>query len=200
MKKYLSGDKFRRFLQKIIIRRNIIQALERRNYPFFLIEILLKQDVDGVSFLQDRKKMDLIHKRLKEIEVDSVLRKDEEHGLFQLQVTYGVNGMSITCMIDKELITSPRYQKLYKIHKDLEDLRPPFQIISNSDSIKVENEAKLLEYLSQNGKKGIVIQRYKGLGEMTPTSCGRRPWIRKNAHWSRFRSMMLWKRTKCSRS
>ncbi len=165
----LSGDKFRRFLQKIIIRRNIIQALERRNYPFFLIEILLKQDVDGVSFLMDRNKMDSIYKRLKEIEVDSVLRKDEEHGLFQLQVTYGVNGMSITCMIDKELITSPRYQKLYKIHKDLEDLRPPFQIISNGDSIKVENEAKLLEYLSQNGKKGIVIQRYKGLGEMTPT-------------------------------
>ncbi len=40
--------------------------------------------------------------------------------------------------------------------------------MTNGESIKIENEAKLLDYLNQNGKKGIVIQRYKGLGEMTP--------------------------------
>ncbi|NOR15148.1 MAG: DNA topoisomerase (ATP-hydrolyzing) subunit B [Candidatus Aminicenantes bacterium] len=164
----LTGDKFRRFLQKIIARRNLIQALERRNYPFFLIKILLEHDVAGMSFLQDRQKMTSLQKPLREIEVNSVLRKDEEHGLYQLQITYGVNGLSVTCMVDKDLITSPRYQNLYKIYKDLEDLPPPFQVIHNGDSIKVENEAKLLEYLSKNGKKGIVIQRYKGLGEMTP--------------------------------
>jgi len=46
--------------------------------------------------------------------------------------------------------------------------KPPFILFSNSDQIKIENEAKLLEYVFQHGKKGIVIQRYKGLGEMTP--------------------------------
>jgi DNA gyrase subunit B len=96
------------------------------------------------------------------------LNKDEEHGLYQLRVTYGVNGLSVTCMVGKDLITSPRFQNLYKVHKDLEDLQPPFQVISNGEPVKVDNEAKLLEYLNQNGKKGIVIQRYKGLGEMTP--------------------------------
>lgn len=167
-KEALSGDKFRRFLQKIIARRNLISALERRNYPFFLLDILLKNGVEGVSFLKDRQKLGLIHKALKEIEVDSVMSKDEEHGLFQLQVTYGVNGLSVTCLVGKDLISSPRYQNLYKIFKDLEDLKPPFEVISNGDSVQVENEAKLLEYLNQNGKKGIVVQRYKGLGEMTP--------------------------------
>ena len=33
----------------------------------------------------------------------------------------------------------------------------------------LENENKLLDYLFERGKKGINIQRYKGLGEMTPT-------------------------------
>jgi DNA gyrase subunit B len=34
--------------------------------------------------------------------------------------------------------------------------------------VRIENEAKLLDYLYQKGKKGIDIQRYKGLGEMAP--------------------------------
>ena len=33
---------------------------------------------------------------------------------------------------------------------------------------KIENETKLIEHLFNKGKKGIVVQRYKGLGEMTP--------------------------------
>ncbi len=32
----------------------------------------------------------------------------------------------------------------------------------------VENEIKLLDYLHERGKKGVTIQRYKGLGEMAP--------------------------------
>jgi len=32
----------------------------------------------------------------------------------------------------------------------------------------VENETKLLDYLHEKGKKGVGIQRYKGLGEMAP--------------------------------
>jgi DNA gyrase subunit B len=96
------------------------------------------------------------------------MSRDEEHGLYELSLTFGINGMQVSCKVDMDLITSPRYQSLYKIHKDLEDYRPPFQLITNGDTVKIENEAKLLDYLNQNGKKGLVIQRYKGLGEMTP--------------------------------
>ncbi len=167
-KEPLQGDQFRRFLQKIIARKNNLSALERRNYPFFLIDTLLKHEVDSVDFLRDKAKMQTILKHLKEREIDSSLVRDEEHGLYELSVTFGVNGMQVNCRVDMDLITSSRYQNLYKIHKDLEELRPPFQIITKGETVKIENESKLLDYLNQNGKKGLVIQRYKGLGEMTP--------------------------------
>lgn len=167
-KEALTGDKFRQFLQKIIAKRGNVQALERRNYPFFLINALLTHDVSGVDYLRDRQKMEKIHRFLLDKEIKTVLSKDEEHGLFELSVTFGVNGMNVTCKVNMDLISSPRYQNLYKIHKELEGFKPPFQVITNGESIKLENEAKLLDYLNQNGKKGVVIQRYKGLGEMTP--------------------------------
>ncbi len=100
--------------------------------------------------------------------IDVKLSRDEEQGLFVLSITFPVNGMTVTSRVDKDLVTSSRYQGLYKVCKELEDFKPPFQIISNGESVKLKSEAKLLEYLSQKGKKGINIQRYKGLGEMTP--------------------------------
>jgi DNA gyrase subunit B len=39
-KEPLKGDKFRRFFQKVIAKKNYAQILNRKNYPFFLIDIL----------------------------------------------------------------------------------------------------------------------------------------------------------------
>ncbi len=167
-KEPLRGDQFRRFLQKIITKKNILQALERRNFPFFLIDTLMKEGIDGVAFLRNKSKMEKLHVLLQQKGIDCTFSRDEEHGLYQLSITFGVNGVQVTCSVDKDLVTSPRYQTLFKIHSELAAYRPPFQLLTNGETVKIENEAKLLDYLNQNAKKGISIQRYKGLGEMTP--------------------------------
>jgi len=164
----IGGDKFRRFLQKIIAKKNFIQILERKNYPFFLIEILLENGGEDLEFLRKQKRMENIQSILTEKGIASVLSKDEEHGTYELSVDFQINGMSVTSKVNLDLITAVEYRNLSKIHKELEDFRPPFLILSDSEKVKIDNEAKLLDYLFNHGKKGIVIQRYKGLGEMAP--------------------------------
>lgn len=164
----LKGEQFRKFFQRIIAKKNYIQILERKNFPFFLINLLLNNDVSDIEFLRDKKKMKDIQSLLTKKGTTSTLNKDEEYGLFELVVNYQINGMKITCKVNIDLVKSVEYRNLYKIHLDLIGLDPPYTVLSNGDSVKIGNEAKLLEYLFQKGKKGISIQRYKGLGEMAP--------------------------------
>jgi len=167
-KNLIQGEAFAKYLKKIMAKRNIIQALERRNFPFFLIDMLIKHNVEGPDILRQQNRMDKINQYLAKHEIESNLNKDEEHGTFELSVVFRVNGMSYTSTVGWGLVTSPRYLKLYKIYRDLEGIKAPFQVVSKGETVKVENESKLLEYLHDKGRKGIVVQRYKGLGEMTP--------------------------------
>lgn len=164
----LKGEQFRKFFQRIIAKKNYVQILERKNFPFFLIKLLLNNDVSDIEFLRDKKKMKNIQSLLAKKEITSTMNKDEEYGLFELVVDYQINGMKITCKVNIDLVKSVEYRNLYKIHVDLIGLDPPYTVLSNGDSVKIDNEAKLLDYLFQKGKKGISIQRYKGLGEMAP--------------------------------
>jgi DNA gyrase subunit B len=85
-----------------------------------------------------------------------------------MSVKFGVNGMSITCKVNLDLVNSIEYKNLLKIFQELEEFRPPYEVLSDAETVTVENENKLLDYLHEKGKKGVSIQRYKGLGEMAP--------------------------------
>jgi len=164
----LKGEKFRKFLQKIIAKKNYFQVLERKNYPFFLINILLDHEVNDIEFLRKQNQMEKLHSLLTKRGIVSEVNKDEEYGLYELLVHFQINGMRMQCKVNKDMVNSVEYRNYYKLHKELESIKSPYLVISDREKVKIENESKLLEYIFEKGKRGIVIQRYKGLGEMAP--------------------------------
>lgn len=167
-KEEYEGEKFRRMFLRIMQKKSYIELLERKNYPRFLIDLLIRENVSGLEFLKDKKQMKKIQSLIESKGLRTELTKDEEYEAYELGIRFQINGMELFCRVSRELIESPEYRGLFKIYKELEEFRPPYEVISNGDSIVIENENKLVEYLHEKGKKGVSIQRYKGLGEMTP--------------------------------
>jgi len=168
-KEIFEGEKFRKLFLRIMQKKNYIQLLERKSYPFFLLERLIQEGVNGLEFLQDKKAVKRLQSLLqanKDLAVE--MTHDEEYDAWELAVKFGVNGMSVICKVNWDLIDSIEYKALFKIFQELADFKAPYEVLSDGETVVVENENKLLDYLHEKGKKGVNIQRYKGLGEMAP--------------------------------
>lgn len=167
-KEPIEGEKFRKFILKVIQKKNYINYLEKKNYPFHLIQLLINENIADLEALQDKKNMKRLQGLISGMGFQTDLIHDEEYEAYEIIVTYQINGMANRTRVNLDLINSIEYKNLFKIIKELEDYKPPYEVLNTTESVTIENESKLLEYLFEKGKKGVTIQRYKGLGEMTP--------------------------------
>ncbi|MHB8055438.1 MAG: DNA gyrase subunit B, partial [Candidatus Aminicenantales bacterium] len=168
-KEIFEGEKFRKLFLRIMQKKSYIQMLERKQFPIFILELLIREGVSGLEFLQDKKAVKRLQSLLaanKDLNVE--LTQDEDYDAWGLTVKFGVNGMSVTCNINWDLIDSVEYKALFKLYQELADFKGPYEVLSDGETVVVDNETKLLDYLHEKGKKGVTIQRYKGLGEMAP--------------------------------
>jgi DNA gyrase subunit B len=96
------------------------------------------------------------------------ITKDKEHGLYRMTVrSAGVSQRNYA--IDLELVQSGEFRQLRRLQGDVSKLNHDRLIVSSgSDQHEANSKEELLEHLVEAGKKGRVIQRYKGLGEMNP--------------------------------
>ena len=158
------------FLGNLMDYKRVIERFERRGFSRNLIELLIEKGVDDKGFLKDELCVKDILESLVSVDYKpSRIVKDDEHDLFEIITQTERNG-DLEIKIGWDLVSSPDYQKATVIWKGmLAENKPPFKVYENEkELICVSSKEELLAFLLQQGKKGISIQRYKGLGEMNP--------------------------------
>ena len=166
---------------------SVLRKLERRGIHSDLIELLLKKGVTDKAFLQDPQQMTMLKSALIENGYDSEeLSWNAERSVYEMNVIPDGDGSGQSIIgsiktidikpikIGRGLIYSEDYQKCLMLSKEIFKYdNPPFAFYvkdkeKEQEPKSFDNKKNLISYLFEEGKKGMSVQRYKGLGEMNP--------------------------------
>jgi DNA gyrase subunit B len=185
--KQLSGHNLFMFIASISEYYSFLARLQKRGIPAHLAELLVKENVADKKFLQDEKRMSKLRELLiKKRYAVGELNWSEERNVFEIIV----NGLAAETddqqladprdksfspvKIGRGLIYSKNFQKSLNIGKNIFKYDfPPFSVSQKeqqkeTEAITAKNKDELLDIFMREGKRGLTIQRYKGLGEMNP--------------------------------
>ena len=95
---------------------------------------------------------------------------DELHGGLAVRFTRRDRGTSRTGFLDRALLEMPDWSAAHALwHALKERIAPRSELVGDKgEPVTVDSPAGLARALEQEGRRGLSIQRYKGLGEMNP--------------------------------
>ena len=133
----------------------------------FLLEINGEEDgISRVKTNHDFEKIDL-NNEIKDISFLIGFEKETE--AYNVVFSGSSNGRDFEINLNQEFFNSVMIQNITKIYKPIKaNDYPPFVLKNNGEIITVDSKHGLLQAVLEMAKKGMYIQRYKGLGEMNP--------------------------------
>jgi DNA gyrase subunit B len=162
------GDDLQKLLEKMIGYFDVLNSLKKRGYDPDLMKILLRLSLEQ-ELRPDRDSMMLLRDEFQKADFQvRDLRENEEHHTFEIQVRAKENGWGwIT--VGRQLFNMVDFRRALENRRQLLELEePPYRVVEGEKEVAIHSKRGLLEYLREQGKKGLSIQRYKGLGEMNP--------------------------------
>jgi DNA gyrase subunit B len=168
--KRLSGVRLAQFLEKVEAFREHLDKLVSRGWPADALKIALKSEIKDKSSLGDAARLAQLAARLEAAGYGNVIvGQDEEHGTGFLSFVSKRDGVEREVKVDWSLVTSGEYRALAQNVSGLEAIAATsFTLMKGEDLSIHDTLEEALEKLYSGAKKGLSIQRYKGLGEMNP--------------------------------
>ena len=188
----IKGPELEKLLQRMIAHQKFLETVERRGHPREIVEALLSAGADR-DYFADKDKLEGVAETLTMPTRTVTVQRDEEHNRFQLHIEDRSSGYPRPHTIGVDFVTAGEYRTLLANHRDIPTLAGDIIVSTATPETEEADDAapgeakaapaksrtpppdvtlhsldELVEYFIGAGKKGIAINRYKGLGEMNP--------------------------------
>ncbi|MDP2168603.1 MAG: DNA topoisomerase (ATP-hydrolyzing) subunit B [Thermodesulfovibrionales bacterium] len=166
--KPLKGRALIPHLKHLLRFERLMEWFARRRKDPEVLRLMLKEAVDKEmlkdsagfqGFLSEAKA------RIPELQAGET-EFDEEHASYSVEL----RRRNYKIGINADFLSLPEYRELKKLHQAVAELgEPPFASSSKENgTVELQSTSELLAHVFATAKKGLSIQRYKGLGEMNP--------------------------------
>jgi DNA gyrase subunit B len=181
----IAGAELEKLLHRMIAHQKLLEVVERRGHPREIVEALVAAGADR-EYFADKHKLDGLAASMTTPHRTVSVQRDEEHNRYLLHVEDRSGGYARQHTIGVDFVTAGEYRTLLANRRDI----PAFAgdlIVSTTGQVSEDGDeaapagknvrqpdvtlhsfAELVDFFIAAGKKGIAVNRYKGLGEMNP--------------------------------
>lgn len=189
-----TGPALKQNLKKLLHYEELLGRFSKKHAPLELIRAYVLEPELLKGALKNEKKTEKIIKAVQKYfethypkySITVSLEQDEEHKGFQIVNKLKKESDTEKLTVDEGWINTAEFKELLQVSPVVLGLGyPPFFLEENETSEEGEKKGKagkkiptekksfstvsaLVASILENGKKGLSIQRYKGLGEMNP--------------------------------
>ncbi|MFT6259082.1 MAG: DNA gyrase subunit B [Rickettsiales bacterium] len=150
---------------------NILVSGISRILPTHIAEIGALVGLFDNSWADDEVSAAVVAKKLaaklQQNNIDGDITWSSEIVAGNINIIKETRGVKNTIFIDKNIVDVPEAQALKTISPEItEDFEAPLELIKKEDKYQISSPVALLDLINEIGRKGLSVQRFKGLGEM----------------------------------
>jgi DNA gyrase subunit B len=166
----LAGDALAELAREYILAEAVIERLSR-----LIDRAVLNALLRGAELALDNEQAAAasaasISARLLEPGMSIEPRFDEKNEAWRLVVTRVVHGNQRVSVVDRDFVESGDFAQIRRTAGTLQGLLRAGAYVQRGDETKpVQEFREAIDWLLEQARSGLSIQRYKGLGEMNPT-------------------------------
>jgi DNA gyrase subunit B len=174
----LAGTALKTVVKKVLRFTKVLDVLERHRKNRHVVSALVRDTrVTRATFSDQQRLAEIAAAVAETVQRDAPemspvtcsVEPDTEEGAWKIVARLRTNGNRQETVVNAEFCATPEFEELRKLSDDLQQVgQAPFNVVDGERSTSVPSLRAAVDVIVAQGRKGLEVQRYKGLGEMNP--------------------------------